>query len=176
MAIHDSSNSANWGIDRFEPWWALQHRDLPYVNEPFNDPTTQQQWLDLGFTHQRFTGDLYDMRESEPDWVAVFRDRVSLEHFGWSVYRMCPGTILPKHSDTYARFCRIHGIADIALIKRYVIFLEDWTSGHYFEIDGTAVTTWRAGDAVWWNGDTSHIAANIGSTNRYTLQLTGTQT
>ena len=86
---------------------------------------------------------------------------------------MRPGDVLPCHSDTYQRFCNIHGITDISSIRRYVVFLEEWSSGHYFEIAGQAVTGWSAGDWVSWTGGTVHLAANLGHKDRYTLQLTG---
>jgi hypothetical protein len=54
-----------------------------------------------------------------------------------------------------------------------VIFLEDWQSGHYFEIDGTPITAWSAGDVITWRYDVPHVAANVGMTDRYTLQITG---
>jgi len=170
MATHVNSS---WGRCHFDTWWGHEHRELNYLHEPFNDPATQRKWWALGFENQRFTGDLYDMRFIEPQFVAGFRDRVSLKHFSWSVYRMTPGTVLPGHGDTYGKFCEIYSVTDIDTIKRYVVFLEQWQSGHYFEIDGTPVTQWQAGDAVWWTGATPHIAANIGTANRYTLQLTG---
>lgn len=86
---------------------------------------------------------------------------------------MRPGDVLPRHSDTYKRFCELHGIDDIAQIKRYVIFLETWKSGHYFEIDDRPVIDWHAGDWVSWQGGTPHMAANMGFDPRYTLQITG---
>ncbi len=86
---------------------------------------------------------------------------------------MAPGTVLPAHSDTYARFRDIHHIIDPNTIWRAVIFLEPWQSGHYFEIDGQPVVNWQAGDTVVWNNDVPHLAANMGYTDRYTLQITG---
>ena len=53
---------------------------------------------------------------------------------------MTPGTVLPEHSDTYARFREIYDVPDDAVIRRYVIFLENWQSGHYIEIDDAPVT------------------------------------
>jgi hypothetical protein len=163
----------SWGRCYFDPWWKFEHRDLNYLHEPFNDTATQRKWWDLGFENQRFTGDLYDMRFVEPAFVNGFRDAIDLDHFSWSVYRMSPGTVLPEHGDTYARFCEIYSVTDIDSIMRYVVFLEPWQSGHYFEIDSVAITGWTAGDAVWWIGSTPHVAANIGKTDRYTLQITG---
>ncbi len=51
--------------------------------------------------------------------------------------------------------------------------MEDWKSGHYFEIDNKPFVDWKAGDWVWWKGTVPHSASNIGVETRYTLQLTG---
>jgi hypothetical protein len=163
----------HWGDVWFTNVWGSSHRDLPYINEPFNDAVTQKTWENRGFQNQRFTGDLYDMRSPEPDWMAHFRHWLPMRHFSWSIYRMSPGTVLPEHSDTYSRFREIYHVPATAVIRRYVVFLEDWQSGHYCEIDDAPVVNWIQGTGVFWNGDTPHIAANIGRTDRYTLQITG---
>jgi len=169
MAILDTPSWRQYHID---PWW-FTHRDLYYVNEPFNDPVSLAKWRELGYTQTRFTGDMYDMRRREPEWVTPFRDHFLWNHFSWSVYRMGPGCVLPNHSDTFARFRNLYKIHDPQTIYRAVVFLEDWASGHYFEIDGNPVVKWRAGDVVAWRFDTPHLAANMGETARYTLQITG---
>jgi hypothetical protein len=86
---------------------------------------------------------------------------------------MRPGDVIPEHGDTFQRFCKLYDISDIRQITRYIVFLETWQSGHYLEIDGAPISLWSAGEWVSWNGSTKHTAANLGSTNRYTLQLTG---
>ena len=53
------------------------------------------------------------------------------------------------------------------------MFLEDWQSGHYLELKGKPVTGWQAGFTPVWAYDAPHMAANIGATPRYTLQITG---
>jgi hypothetical protein len=53
------------------------------------------------------------------------------------------------------------------------VFLEDWQNGHYLELNGHPIVQWRAGDWVQWRDDLPHIAANVGKTPRYTLQITG---
>jgi len=165
--------SVAWKTGRIEPWWNLEHQSLPYVHESFNNEQDVKLWREIGFTQQRFTGDLYDMRFPEPAWIHPFRDHMHMQNFSWSVYRMAPGDALPLHGDTYARFCDVYGLDDVDLIIRYIVFLEPWQSGHYFEIDGTAVVAWQAGDWVCWRGATPHMAANLGNSMRYTLQLTG---
>jgi hypothetical protein len=170
MAIQGNPN--RWMLDHIDPWWHT-YSDLPYINEPFNDAASLELWRSLGYTQTRFTGDMYDMRCAEPKWIDAFRSYFPWQHFSWSVYRMRPGSVLPKHSDTYERFVKIYNIIEDTDIHRAVIFLEDWQSGHYFEIDETPITGWRAGDTVIWKYDVPHIAANMGMTDRYTLQITG---
>ena len=58
-------------------------------------------------------------------------------------------------------------------IGRALVMLEDWKPGHYLDLDDVAVTDWKAGDYFWWTDDTPHTAANIGTEDRYTLQITG---
>lgn len=170
--METQGNSRRWYRTWIEPWWK-SHASLGYVNEPFNDQASIDLWRSLGYTQTKFTGDMYDMRNPEPAWIAPFRSHFAWKHFSWSVYRMGPGCVLPNHSDTYAKFREIYNITDPDSVFRAVIFLEDWQSGHYFEIDHCPVINWIAGDTVIWQNDVPHLAANIGMTNRYTLQITG---
>lgn len=156
------------------PFWGQLHRDLPYIHESFNNDHDVELWRSLGYTQSRFTGDMYDMRFPEPDCIGAVREFIPIENFAWSFYRMRPGDTLPEHRDIYLRYREIYNVADTAQIRRYIIFLEDWQSGHYLEIDGAPILQWRAGEGVYWHGDTPHLAANIGKTPRYTLQITGT--
>lgn len=160
-------------LGHIKPWWNHEHQQLQYVHEEFNNIQDIERWQQSGWTQSRFTGDLYDMRYAEPAWIAPFREHVCMQHFCWSVYRMRSGDVLPEHTDSYARFCRIHDVTDIGCISRYLVFLESWQSGHYFEIAGTPIVQWQAGDWVMWRGAIPHMAANLGASPRYTLQLTG---
>lgn len=161
-----------WGRTWIEPTW-VSHRSLPYINEPFNDPESLELWRSLGYTQTKFTGDMYDMRNTEPAWINIFKHHFPWKHFSWSVYRMTPGCVLPNHSDLYVRFKKIYNVTDDNSIYRAVVMLEDWQSGHYFEIDNQPFTKWIAGDAFIWQSDVKHLAANVGMTDRYTLQITG---
>jgi hypothetical protein len=171
MVTQDNTN--RWKRTWIEPWWVGSFKDLPYANEPFNDPVSLAHWQSLGYTQTKFTGDMYDMRNPEPAWMQGFRHHFPWKHFSWSVYRMGPGTVLPNHQDTYTRFKKLYNVTDDHSIHRAVVFLADWESGHYLEIDGVPITNWIAGDVVMWQSDVWHLAANCGMTDRYTLQITG---
>lgn len=170
MATQEKSD--RWYQTVVSPCWT-GHRELAFENEPFNDDVMVARWRELGYTQSRFTGDMYDMRRPEPSWMSGLRRQFAWEHFSWSVYRMGPGTVLPAHRDTYARFREVYGITDPDSIWRAVVFMEPWQSGHYFEIDGEPLTRWIPGTTVVWRNDVEHLAANVGATDRYTLQITG---
>ena len=87
---------------------------------------------------------------------------------------MDTGTVLPNHSDLYKRYIelfQLHGREHD--IYRALVFLEDWSSGHYLELNFKPVVEWKAGECVIWQYDAPHMAANLGLRPRYTLQITG---
>lgn len=170
MAIH--------AVSKFliTPFWNNEYKTLDYINEPFNDDPNVQHWLDLGFPN-KFTGDMCDMRSPQPSFNRRFIQM--FERYGWkdigtSYYRMMPGTILPTHSDLYIKYVNLFNLqGQEHTIRRAIVFLEDWQSGHYFEAMGKPMVPWSRGTCVEWTYDTPHMAANTGITPRYTLQITG---
>ena len=97
--------------------------------------------------------------------------------FNWSdvgvnYYRMETGVILPPHKDMYVQYSDMFNCT-LDEIERVLLFMEDWKSGHYFEVDGNPIMDYKAGDYAWWKGKVEHAASNIGKDYRYTLQLTG---
>jgi len=157
-------------------FWDDEFKTLDYINEEFNDPVNIARWLDLGFANQ-FTGDMCDMRSPQPSWNHKFIEyfqNLGWQNVGTSYYRMMPGTILPTHSDLYVKYVRLFNLQGKEhTIRRAVVFLEDWKSGHYGEYCGRPMINWQAGQTVEWQYDASHMAANMGTEPRYTLQITG---
>lgn len=159
------------------PFWDLSYQQLEYSVEPFNNSDDTDQWLKLGFPG-KFTGFMCDMRRAQPLWnqeiINRFEVLLGWKDIGTSYYRMDPGTILPNHRDTYKRYIEIFNLENNPQsVYRAIVFLEDWASGHYLELNGEPVVKWSAGDVVTWQYDTPHLAANMGYTPRYTLQITG---
>lgn len=157
-------------------FWDDEYKKLNYIQEPFNDPHSTSLWLGQGYS-PKFTGHMCDMRSRQPSWNDQF-----VQHFaqmGWkdigtSYYRMPTGTILPTHSDLYLKYINLFDLqGQEQTIRRAIVFLEDWQSGHYFEAHGVPMTQWSAGQVVEWIYDEPHMAANIGLADRYTLQITG---
>jgi hypothetical protein len=87
---------------------------------------------------------------------------------------MDAGTILPTHQDLYRRYVDVFDLQGKEhSIRRAIVFLEDWQPGHYAEYNSQPFVNWSAGWAIEWQYDTPHMAANVGTAPRYTLQITG---
>jgi len=149
-----------------------EFKELDYINEPFNDPKIAEEW-DKTYGPIYSTGEMVDYRHYQPAWYNNIVDYLKLGIAGASFYKMGPGKILPYHSDAYVRYIEYHKIKDTRCIHRAVVFLEDWQPGHIFEVDGVPLYNYKAGTYVLWQYNTPHMAANLGPTNRYTLQITG---
>ena len=157
-------------------FWDDEFKHLNYIQEPFNDPVSVNTWINQGY-QSKIVGELCDMRQTQPSW-----NNKIIEHFtalGWqdigtAYYRMTTGTVMPVHSDLYKKYVELFDLTGKeTTIRRAIVFLEDWQPGHYFEINGIPMVSWRAGQVVEWTYDAPHMAANIGLTPRYTLQVTG---
>jgi hypothetical protein len=157
-------------------FWDDEYRNLNYVNESFNDTTLAAKWKTQGYT-DKFTGDMCDMRSAQPSWNQRFVDIFSAQGWqdiGTSYYRMNTGTVLPTHGDLYLKYIDLFNLqGQESSIRRAVVFLNDWEPGHYAEYCNEPFVNWSAGSTVEWSYDTLHMAANLGLTPRYTLQVTG---
>ena len=163
-------------LENIDPFWDDEYKFLNYERGYFNNNQDLTRWVDQGYHHGKFFGDLCDMCSPQPSWNDRFIKH--FENLKWkdvctSYYRMSTGTILPMHSDTYKKYIEIFKVKSINTVRRGLVFLEDWQSGHYLEVDGKPILEWQRGDYVIWEGETLHMAANIGTTLRYTLQVTG---
>jgi hypothetical protein len=165
--------SIKYHISQF---WDDEFKTLDYISEPFNDPDTVAVWAAQGY-HDKICGELCDMRHRLPLWANRFIDiyaEMGWKDIGIAFYRMRTGTVMPVHSDLYRRYIELYDLQGREhTIKRALLLLEDWKSGHYLEVDNRAYTNWKAGDVVEWMYSTPHMAANLGLEDRYSLQITG---
>lgn len=159
-------------------WQLADIQGLDYFYEPFNDQAILDHWQAM-WGWQFRTGLQADYRSVQPDWCEqTVKDLADqgwdMAHVGSSFYVMRPGDLLPRHQDTYTRYCRHHGCSPNQ-VWRAIVFLQAWQPGHLFEIDDRAVTGYAAGTYVIWHYDAPHMAGNVGCVPRYTLQITGTK-
>lgn len=150
-----------------------EYKNLTYITKPFNDQNTINNWKSLGHNYEKYTGLMRDQSQELPGWCNEVSKQLPLKNIGITLYCMSPGTIMPEHSDTFIKYREILNLKSTDDITRTVIFLEDWKSGHYFEINDTPIVNWKMGDYVMWKNDVPHMAANLGREDRYTMQITG---
>jgi len=162
-----------FSAEKINPSIIGRYKNLEYINNPFNDQKTIDKWRSLGHNYKRYTGLMRDQSQELPKWCERVAKQFPLKNFGITLYCMTPGTIIPEHSDTFLKYRKIMNLLSTDNVGRAVIFLEDWKSGHYFEIDETPIANWKKGDCVVWKNDVPHMAANLGKENRYTMQITG---
>ena len=83
-----------------------------------------------------------------------------------------PGYVSPEHKDHFKYYVDYFG-HDRQKVRRKIVFLEDWKSGHYFQLRDKPFVQWKQGDWVEWGCDDLHLGGNFGKETRYTLQITG---
>jgi hypothetical protein len=159
-----------------EVFWDDEFKSLNYIQEPFNDPVSVNQWITQGYS-SKIVGAMCDMQQPQPSWNQQFIDyfaTLGWKDIGTSYYRMPTGTVMPVHGDLYKKYIEIFNLqGKESTICRAIVLLEDWKSGHYLEVQGVPYTNWSAGQVIEWTYDAPHMAANIGLEDRYTLQITG---
>lgn len=155
----------NWSVD--------QHRNLLYSKESHRNSLELDAWENMG--HHRDSITIFICQFKEPDvWFAYIANYFSfLSELKFAFHKLTPGHYLPTHSDSYGFYRQQHAIDDLNQIMRYIVFLEDWQDGQLLTVGDRVYTKWMAGDCVGWKGKTPHAAINFGTTDRYTLQITG---
>ena len=162
--------SGHIDLSQFGDWFhGLSYGQVPEPTVGFNlvDPEDVN----------RYTSDSMNVYLSR-DLSDHFKNFLN-EQFNWldqksySVQKLKPSMVLPLHKDRYGFFSKTNKITNIENIVRIIVFLEDWQSGPISEVDNRVNFDYKAGDWISWTGSTTHLAGNLGHTDRYTLQITG---
>ena len=85
--------------------------------------------------------------------------------------KQLPGQTIPLHTDTFHVLSSKLNVDPRDCI-RILVFLEDWKTGHYFEINDRPILQWKKGDEVIINYGEKHLSGNMGIEPKYTLQIT----
>lgn len=158
-----------------DPWWDDSFKNLPYEYHPIKNTWDEDRWLAEGYCGITLNGALYAMPNPMPDYANPFTQLFDWENTGIGFFRMNTLEMFPVHQDHYVSYQQKFNITDPSTIWRCIVFLEDWKSGHYMEVDDKPIVDWRKGDYVMWNYNLPHFAGNFGTEPRYTMQITGTE-
>jgi hypothetical protein len=154
-------------------WTKEQFQNLEFKSDIFKDPEQTAKWSAAGIDLTRLTIDLHQL-DTPLEWMfPILAHFDFLSNIKCCVHRLLPGYYLPTHYDLYGFYRKQNDINNINQMYRYIVFLEDGNDGHYLQVKDKVYFNWHAGECVGWNGSTLHSALNFGTTNRYTLQLTG---
>ena len=168
--------SGSYRVYQLDVFWDDEFKHLDYIQEPFNDYDDVQRWIAQGY-QPKICGSMADMRGQQPSWNPKFLQyfaELGWKDIGTSYYRMTSGTVMPVHQDRYVKYIDLFRLrGQEHNIRRALVLLQDWRSGHYLEVEACPFVNWQAGTVVEWIYDTPHMAANIGLEPRYTLQVTG---
>lgn len=162
-----------WYQGHITPWWDDTFKNLDYEYTPLKNTHDLERWNTEGYAHINLNGQTVITGQPMPDWAEGFKTMFPWDNVGLVFFRMNTMDMLPMHMDSYTTYRKIFDIKDPSVIWRCVVFLEDWKSGHYLEIDDRLLPGWKAGDFILWNNDVPHFAGNFGTEPRYTMQITG---
>jgi hypothetical protein len=83
-----------------------------------------------------------------------------------------PGNIMPWHEDKFFYFK--HEYPDVyEYVVRFIVFHEDWKTGHYIQAGDTLVERWKQGDVIVWYPRRWHLSSNVGIEDKWTTNITG---
>jgi hypothetical protein len=109
--------------------------------------------------------------EQSPKWIHDLSGKLPQDftHHVVSSIMIPPGQTVPYHYDLHYMIKQKYGAGNTF---RYLIFLEDWKRGHYFELEDEPMTKWRAGDWIKISSQVWHLAGNMGEEPFYSAQVT----
>jgi hypothetical protein len=160
-------------LGHIDPWWNDEFKTFDYQYLPHKDQNMVDTWIKQGYKNLHLNGAIHNLNDSS--YAQLFFKVFSWVNPGAALFRMSTGDITPTHQDHYITYKKVFNITNPDVIQRVIVFMEDWKSGHYFEIDGKPVVKWERGDYVLWNYNVPHMAFNMGIEPRYTMQITGMQ-
>ena len=164
-----------WTRGNISRFWNIDDvKKLDYVRQPIMDSEIEE-WKTKGYDYVKsFSGSMYDSRNPMPEWVKRFDNIFDFKNMTYNFYKMSQLEIMPTHVDHFQTYMKLFNV-EYENAVRILVMLEDWKPGHYLEVDGVGVVNWVAGDYFMWDSDVPHAASNIGTDDRYTLQITGTK-
>lgn len=156
--------------------WNNTHELLDYSFEEFKDSSKVSQWQQSGLDLEKLKIGLHQLKQPY-EWmncVSNVIDSLPILNPTYCIHLLTPGNFLPFHSDLYSYYSKKNNISNLNDIIRIIIFLNDAVPGQILQIADKVYINYKKGDVAYWFGSTPHLAANLSTSNRYTLQITAT--
>jgi hypothetical protein len=146
-----------WKKDLEEHTYA---RQVDFVAKNFNH--LDRKYYNRDYLLQSFNEELPNSQD--------FKNALDAFHGSVSWTCVLPNVILPTHQDTFYTMRQEHNI-EIERCFRYLVFLEDWTMGHYVGFRNKNITNWKAGDVYKFDSEELHYAVNASNVPFHTCQI-----
>lgn len=141
-------------------------KQLPFRHIPHKHfPTSWGKYPKKSLIHLEFGS-----KTKKYPWFDQFKP-LNSKNVGYLFSKLESGHVVPPHKDHFKNFAKYHKVA-LHKIKRRLVFIEDWKSGHFFQVNDKVFTNWRSGDFVEWQQKDIHLGGNFGLNPRYVLQIT----
>lgn len=163
-----------------EPQWDMAYiQQLPYVESDYNSKkyNAVNNLVDHDDAN-KYKMSLWQIKDQEtnPNLEFIHSLFPEIKNKKCQVNKLTPGNIIPRHTDVYKFYNETFGIYDNSKIFRVLIMTEDWKPGHYVEVEDYGFVNWKAGDWLGFYLTDCHMTANLGHSDRYAIQITGTLT
>lgn len=171
--IYDIFESYDWAVKPTRDYNKL--KDIIDFDDPKNKP-----FLDLShFSKFKSTDNcqwkIEDYKSITDDLLLSQHIKKYLKVFKIWVTQIPAGCCIPQHIDTVDVFIKDYEISeeDISSIKRFIILPEDTKPWHHLWYGNTVISSGKLGDAWSFNFWEPHGGSNLGSKNKYTIQVMG---
>ena len=135
-------------------------REVPFTAKNFDH-------LDRNYYNKDYL--LQSFNEELPN-AEYFKSALGAVQASVSWTCILPNVILPTHKDTFYTLRQEHNV-ELDDCYRYLIFLEDWTFGHYVGFKNENITHWKAGDVWKFTGNDMHYGVNVSNIPFHTAQV-----
>jgi hypothetical protein len=121
--------------------------------------------------YNQYNSSIWQMFDCCPDWtydIAKLLPQV-FKNYVASITKIDPGQTVPWHQDKHYVLQEKFGSGDTS---RFLVFLEDWKTGHYFEIHNQPIVKWKRGDYLHFQRKDWHLSGNMGLEPFFSAQVT----
>ena len=153
--------------------WAEEHRRLPYTREPLSEfdrllyeRSGYKMLKDTSLTHEIYSNPIL------PTWCNYLTHIFGLYDMDVEFHKIGLLDFVPQHVPSIKKYCEKHTV-DPENVFQIVMFLEDWQSGQYLELDNIGITNWKEGDWYKIRSGTEIAYGNFGKANMYLFSVTG---
>jgi hypothetical protein len=131
-----------------------------------------QETRHFGFYSEHNTQFYQQFGNNLPAFSRKIAEACQLKHPIISMIRQDPGQVIPWHQDSFYKLRQKHQVSSSEIL-RCLIFLEDWKTGHYFQIAEHPLVSWKQGDIYMSPPGIYHLSGNCGLEPKFTAQVSG---